>query len=81
MEDDFTSHADAMLVESTPLDNVGLEDIVDFRHELEGQGLRGKSAEAYTDMVDVARLAFRMVVAGMQCVSRSYSLARTCKMR
>ena len=46
LEDDLTACADAVLVEGAPLDNLGLETVVDSGHELEGESLR-RNVSAY----------------------------------
>ena len=40
MKDDFTTHADPMLVESAPLHNIRLEAVVDHGHKLESESLQ-----------------------------------------
>lgn len=76
-----------MLVERGPSDDLGLESVVDFGDELERQGLTAKDTwvrpESRTDHA-VTRDeggTLRIVVGGMQWVSRSYSRARTCNSR
>ena len=38
MEDDLRAHADPMLVEGTPLDNIRLQRVIDEGNQLECQG-------------------------------------------
>lgn len=68
-----------MLVESAPSHHVCFQAIVDFRHELERKRLMRRPVSD----VSIARsrstaLTLRIVVAGMQCVSKSYSFALVC---
>lgn len=49
---------------------------------------KSRALRQYCPLQNIGRLlqiveehTFKMVVAGMQCVSRSYSFARTCRMR
>lgn len=65
----YCAHLDTMLVESRPFDDFGLEGVVNFRDQLESQGL-SRSACARAETM-VKKATFRIVLAGMQWVRRS----------
>ena len=78
MEDHFASHANAMLVECRPLDNVCLERVIGLSDQFEGQGLPYSSVlkeNPENKLPDSEygreRLTLRIVVGGMQWVNRS----------
>jgi hypothetical protein len=87
MEDDLAARADAVLVESAPLDHLGLEGVVDSGHQFEGESLpcrmiSNRSCEFWLEIHEgLTKCTFKIVVAGMQCVSKSYSFPLTCNMR
>lgn len=76
----YATHPYPVLVEGTPLHHVGFQAVVDLWHELEGESLGQVSHRPDNASLRFNhQCTFSTVVAGMQCVSRSYSLARTCK--
>lgn len=82
----YTAIPYAMLIEGCPSHDVGFQAVIDFGHELEGQSLVfGSAVRSMTGKprpISVrSERTFKMVVAGMQCVSKSYSFARTCRIR
>lgn len=76
----YAAHPYPVLVESAPLHHVCFQSIVDLGHELEGERLCPALAPN-TVLISMLclRRTLRMVVAGIQCVSRSYNFARTCR--
>ena len=77
----YASISDPVLVERAPLDHVCFQDIVNFRHELESEGLVERVSKASITSMQKDSNTFRIVVAGIQCVSKSYSFALTCRIR
>lgn len=76
----YASIPDPVLIECAPLHHVRLQAVIDLGHELECEGLyRSVSINVLLESPRSYIVTFRIVVAGMQCVSRSYSFARTCK--
>jgi hypothetical protein len=60
-----------VLIECAPLDHVCFEDIVNLGHELEGESLDECVSKVPVWSIRQDDQTFKMVVAGMQCVSKS----------
>lgn len=81
LDETYASHPYSVLIEGAPFHYIGLQAIVDLRHKLESESLH-KSLSAECKYVKRKEsCTFKIVVAGMQCVSKSYNFARTCSIR
>ena len=78
VEDVLGADVDAVFVEGRPLDYLGAELVVDALDQTERQELSASVAVCSVRGTAGGKNTLRMVVGGMQCVSRSYSLLRTC---
>lgn len=71
----YASVPDSVFVECTPLDHIGFQAVVDLGHEFESESLGLYVSIGVLRLVvsplRVDGRTFKIVVAGMQCVSKS----------
>ncbi len=74
----YTAHLKPVLVEGRPFHDLSPQTVVYFWYDLEREGLQPSERH---ELSLIRQRTFKMSVAGIQCVSKSYSLARTCSIR